>query len=904
MLILAAQSEDEQPPAHIQRTLALFARSAQPIVLAPFSPELTHSLLASVFGEVPNLELVARRVHEITVGNARDIMALAHHLVAEGAVRYEAGAWALPNRLSATDLPASMAEGLTRRLRKLSPEARSLAYAISREPGFGFARAECKLLLGDPSHAVLEAALQRLVEEAVLSVRGGHYQCVQRSWIAPLAEVLSDEEKRVVHQCLAQIFQLRNDGFRHAAWLLRAGEHEHALTVLTEFALSSRAITDKDPAAFSALLRALPEDWLQICDEALALYERLERPARERFALLSRMSGFIGRAGLEVNGVRALRALLQQLEHESGLDCFQRMPADIAPAARIPTALGMANARYLSLPEHARVLDPGAAIKELVSALVAALGSIATTSDFSAFRSLPSLAPITPLAPSILLVHQLAQGLGYRLGGRSEDALSTYEALLERLEQPDRAGLEPSYHFHTKVRVMGAVGTLEATLGRASCLRWVEQVEGAAQYEHVGAVISYLYHLWQGNHREARHFRRRFEMLQLELNSTTDMQYVFSELCAGALTSNMTEVRRAADALEPLASLHVAAHAGLRFARGEYHRIRGDLPAALEELEQALALMKPGEHLVWANAAGAHVRVLSEMGRDEEARALGDAYLAAADAQALGYVKNYIRCPLSRSFAKLGDEARALALAQAAIDVCDALGMTGVNAELAYEAYVRIASAAGDLTRVESQLARCSAVFRRGLAQNANDQAAEQRAREGAGAPFELASWQALTSTFSTCLLECRTLSERAERGLGFVMEHLCSSGGTVYLSTADGLARVASLGDVADDEILRPWALEQLEREHAKQHTVVVTQAMLETLAAGDPDASESHASDFDSYTPVLLAHYDERGFSTTGIMLLRGSLCSPLEDAARLGAELSLRLSQVASASALHGS
>lgn len=898
MLVVVTQPDDQTPPLQNQGALRLLARVAAPLAIDLLSPELTQSLLGSVFGEVPNLELVSRYVHQTAGGSPRDAMALAKHLVAEGAVRYEAGSWSLPSRLSTAALPPNMAEALRQRVQKLSTRARIVAYAVSREPTLAFGAADLNLLVADASPAQLAQVLKELVTEEILSCAGEQYRCVQQSWVAPLASSLSDAEKRAAHLGLAQLFVPRDDGFRHAGWLLRAGEHERALSAMAEFCEASLAKTHASPAAFHAMLQKLPEGWLETCEEALALYEQHKRPQRERFALLNRMAGFISRAGHEVVGFAHVATLLAQLAQDSGLDDLASIAADLPPAQRIQQAIGLAKERYLRTDERTRVFDPGTALKELARGMVTAMGNIATTSDYAALRSLPSLAPLVPLAPSFQLAHQLVQGLGHRLVARTEEALAVYDSLLKRVEQPDRAGLDPSHHAHIKMRVIGSMGTLEASMGRASCLRWAEQVDDAPGYDHVGALTRYLYQLWQGNPREARRFRRRFELLQLETNAYMDLQHVFSELCVHALVSDMTGVRRSVHALESVAATNLGARAGAHYGRGEYHFIRGDLSAALSEIEQALALMEPGQHMMWANAAGAHVRVLMDLERYEEARSYGERYLTSAEAERLGYVQNYIRCPLSLALSKLAQHDRARELAAASVAVCRALDISGLNAELAHETLVLVALAAGERDEAERSMPHCSAPFRMAVARRSEGTYRRRSLPTPEDASEGLSTDHDLRTAFSSCFVDCRTLAEHAEAGLDFVRRHFNAKGGVVYLRRGDQLVRVATTGEHDDDSVLRPWTLRHLQREESAQVTDMITGGDSDQVAEQEEPGMEADAPDavkLDSYIPIPLAHYDENGFALTGIMALRGAPSTYVGEAVKLGAELSRTLGEL---------
>src|SRR5207248_1320509 len=105
------------------------------IQLALLSSGDTEQLLRSVFGDVPNVGLLAFRLHDLSGGNPRDIMQLAGHLIDRRVVRYERGVWTVPEAFDSRDLPATMAQSLEGRVAELSEGAREIACALSLAVG-------------------------------------------------------------------------------------------------------------------------------------------------------------------------------------------------------------------------------------------------------------------------------------------------------------------------------------------------------------------------------------------------------------------------------------------------------------------------------------------------------------------------------------------------------------------------------------------------------------------------------------------------------------------------------------------------------------------------------------------------------------------------------------------------
>jgi tRNA A-37 threonylcarbamoyl transferase component Bud32 len=78
VVVVTAQTD---APATSQRALALLSQTGARIKLRNLSSEDTEKLLTSVFGEVPNIRLLADRLHAVSEGNPRTIMQLAQYLL-------------------------------------------------------------------------------------------------------------------------------------------------------------------------------------------------------------------------------------------------------------------------------------------------------------------------------------------------------------------------------------------------------------------------------------------------------------------------------------------------------------------------------------------------------------------------------------------------------------------------------------------------------------------------------------------------------------------------------------------------------------------------------------------------------------------------------------------------------
>jgi hypothetical protein len=297
--------------------------------------------------------------------------------------------------------------------------------------------------------------------------------------------------------------------------------------------------------------------------------------------------------------------------------------------------------------------------------------------------------------------------------------------------------LQVSEHALTQVRITLSLGASEAALGLARCRERIEVVVREPEYETQALMLHQLYQLWQGDGDGAAETQRTLELRKGEhAHHGFEGQHLLSELCAYALADDLTHIKQATDTAASHARIYAAWVPVLHYGRGEYHRIRGDGEAALAELQKALSLMPQERHQLWANAVGAELRVLIELRRYAEVVTRAKKYLARSSELGLGYVRSYIRMPLSVALSALGEAAAAEIIAQGVVDDFLALGSTGLNLALAYETRARVALAADDASTFQ-RCATLSAEQWRGGTKRLLDARYAQRAAERAAEPMD-----------------------------------------------------------------------------------------------------------------------------------------------------------------------
>lgn len=893
-LAVVATSETGAP-ATAPSALKLFEGAAASMEVTNLSPSDTEDLLRSVFGDVPQLQAVAHKLHAISQGNPRDTLQLAQYLVDKEVARYRAGAWTLPARFNDGDLPASMALALRAQIDALEPVARRLARLIALAMDRDLAFEECATLFADVPAKRVHDRLDDLVAGQLLERDGDHYRVSHSGVYVALEQSLTGDEARRIHRLLAQLFARRGDDeLRRALHLFRADDGEAGLDILVPYAQDSQARTDNRPLEYLKLVQSLPDTWFDVYCHAIALGEKLGRPAHQLFILRNRLAGLVSVMGATSSlSHPQVLALLSYLAHASGLTDYTALDPSLPAGERLKRAFELAGERYRANPEQMRGLDPGTALKYLVRTQIVCGGMAALALDYVFWSQLPSLAPFAPLSPAVALVETLIEGVGARLSGRPERASVLYRQVIDRTDQPDRAGLDESNHRFTRFGVMSALGIMEAGMGFHSCLDWADLVEQEPLHVVNALQIRILHQLWQGRVRDADRLRERVELLRIESSSRQigDGLHLLMQLVAHAMSDDLTRLKHALDEVHAFADRHPAWHPVAQYAMGEYQRIRGDHASAVLHLRVTIDFVSCGTHQIWAFAAGAYINVLCTLGRASEARDFGVQCLATAEHAELGYLTHYIRMPLAVACAEMGEYERAAELADATIASFRTLGSDGLNLVLAFEVRARVAILARDTEAYEAYARECAQQCRAAGSRVLGAKyerlvriATTASVHVSNAAPDHLLA--TLTGTqLTSVLVGCDRPNDRAERVLSLLLRRSGSEAGYLYLIGDHGAELVAQAGPNEPPLGLPSIVCEFIDAE-VHERDLVTRSLEYEDVPAKNSLWPAAHG---DPYQLVLLSHQMSRGFVVSGVAALVVKAGAPFAHPGSLASHLS---------------
>jgi tRNA A-37 threonylcarbamoyl transferase component Bud32 len=834
--------------------LGLLREIGHRTLLAPLSTEQTEALIRSVFGNIDNVALVARWIHEVSEGHCRPAMELVQHLVDRQVARYQAGSWALPHSLDDGDLPRTLSAARAARVALLGVDARELGEALSLTDPALLSLQDYPALTVHGGHARTYRALDELLGTGILVAAAERYLFSQRSWTDLFSAPLSAERKRELHERLARVAAHARNPTRLARHLMEAGEVRGAIELLLQ--LRKNSVESCTPAA------------LRLLEQAITQGEVLGMPLQTRLELCILLVGISSHFGDHQRFSRYAPVLLEQLKRDSGLDDWYALGDRLPPAERLGAAFNKTQQRYDATPEAERGFAPIDAIPKLARLCSSFSIMAAGANEPELVLSLPSLLPFAPLSPAIAVVEQMLEAMRHTLTSRTNSALALYCAVFDRLNQPDRAGLDELAHHMLRLGALRAIGSLEAVMGIPTAIERVAELEELPEHRANAWRIHRLAHMMQGNAEEAQRAQRRAELQELENGQPRPDNPALADLIVHVLAEHLLGVKQATERLAHDAEVYPGLRCVLQIARSHYRRLQGDYEGALKELAPVLRSAEHGVDNNWLMAVSAQVAALTALGRHQEAAIVALEYSAIC--ARMGIIPRLLVRPVIEALARGGRVQEALELADASIADARAYKARGLGIGPLFEARARVALAMGDDAGFGAYAERCALEYRRGKSSTLSaryERLILEAQREGVTVSNHLihaADWEASAPstteessahTIRSRLLECAE-PKRALYTLTVLLEQTGAEIGHLYAWRGGLLERLVSLPG-GDAPVGLAQVLERhLQRalESSEQATVVVRTKVAETSPPSESVTawtdSEGHC-----YEPLVLA-------------------------------------------------
>jgi tetratricopeptide (TPR) repeat protein len=452
---------------------ALVAR-ARCLRLHRFSREETLALLQSLFGPVPNVELLGNWIHDVTTGFPMQIMELARHFVIEKVVRFVDGMWVLPPSVPQDSLKRNLAATLSARAAALPPAERALAEALSVRRGH-LSLTLCMRLSDDKDTRALFRTLDELVAKGVLVSGANGYHFGQDALREVFLRRLSPKRARRLHRRLGEALLQYDSGspsdLIEAGYnLIRGGAEMRGADLIASVAKSLHTRGATTIAALPAI------------EAALEVYEHWGRPARDCLRLRTVLASALDKRTTALYADGTLQALCAA----AGGERARAIEPWLGKRARFVVGFAATQGRYWLTPRAQRGPRPQVALIAFFRVAFSVLSVRSASMDADGLERMVVLAQrLQHAGPLPALVAQTFDAQLRALRGDIENARSCSYALIARLESEPgwlRAASPATVSAITAIVHIGA-GMLEAqySLHSDNALAVVEALKALAQ---------------------------------------------------------------------------------------------------------------------------------------------------------------------------------------------------------------------------------------------------------------------------------------------------------------------------------------------------------------------------------------------------------------------------------------
>jgi hypothetical protein len=501
-----------------------------------------------------------------------------------------------------------------------------------------------------------------------------------------------------------------------------------------------------------------------------------------------------------------------------------REDKESAPEQRLTHALQTAYQRYMATPETERVYAVDEAIRLLAEYVVYSIALASRAADVCLLRELPAvLEPFAVLSPVLDAIWNNAIATySSAFECDHEAAHARWTEVLAKLDAI--SGSEMQHIEPIRNAVVYALSITKLQLGLRSMDELVARLD-PDPYQSVAAMtLRRVARLQQGDYRGADTYRRRAELLALELRWP---QMFKSTLLVEAWTyhriGDLAGLREVIEQLRELALHYPGWVPSVGCVEGAFHQVRGDFQAASGKYEECLALATTDEQGaftlgLWIIAQTGLAESLFELGRLEDAQRVATVGIELCVARKLSNASVDLVRVLALSEGKLGHTDAAGARLDALIAQQQALGTTGLRIGLSYEARARIALWKGDaegfehFARLTAQEYRHGARSPLGARYERLLNEAKRLGMRGGQALSELTGSSVISShalmTQDLLTIVARNMtgksraSERAEAALSLLCASRNATAGHLYLCSDSGLVLSASRGPAAGAEL------------------------------------------------------------------------------------------------------
>ncbi|HKP58569.1 MAG TPA: protein kinase [Polyangiales bacterium] len=852
----------------------LLEQRADRLELAPLEATDARLLLTSVFGEVPQLDMLATLLNSSARGNPRDLMDAAQRIVDAQLVRYSGGQWfitAEPARISAClERPSDVRS----RLAQLPAAGRVLLALLALDRDHRLREADYAALCPEHDVASLHWALNDLLRERWLVRAEDAHHFVRASDQRGVEAALAPEHRATLHLGIARHLESsQRDPVYEVYHFVQGQRAELAHAAMARYI----DMADKNPQRVRAAIE-------------LDMVERMvELGASQGWPLplltLYRMQSMLLAAafGIWERALPQADATLQALSEFAGLRDYHAL-AQLPAAERLQAALGAAQERFAAAAPGTHPLPPINAVRALTRVSTIAAASAYWMTEPGAFDRIPSLAPLLPLSPALSLTERIVNAFRALVTGQEWTGWDAFKQLFADVRAMPEAQLDARNRYTLELVVLSPVCFRDARHAAASTLQHCAAL--AAKQPDQAQNYAMLYHMVMGDAVAAEHARGQCELSTLRAGATSDARSTRLQVSSilFPLTSDLMALKRLCGELEEVRQQRPGWRFGSEIIAAHALRCQGKLEQALLHIERTLAEL-PAAHLEFAPCAQAHVWILSDLGQHEAAVSEGMRHRDKA--RALDIPTAWLDVLIAEALSRTERHDEAERLWQDALTALQGRAIGGVHLGFAFEVGARVARARGDMAMFGERCDQCAQFYL-----NGSDAALAARYRRLIAEPTAEPEQYpyADVGAVHTALSQCGNRGERAAQASALLRDQAQSSEALIFGIRAGRLEPLDA--DSGVDDAVLGMVQSYLTQELAADSQITRTAAAGSLDDLGESEVVSRCEIAGCSYMPVLLHARDDQGPFVVGVALLRSEGSENLAGYQRLVPNLSKAL------------
>lgn len=608
-------------------------------------------LILSLFGSVPNVERVGKRLYEITRGNPQHCMELVRHLADREVVRYVDGFWVLPTEISGDELPKDTIQTIQARAQDTSPEAQMLVEALCVYRG-RIPVELCLALFQVEQQQDVFSALEELLALGILVSSDEGYSFAQESFREGLLRGLDRDRRREAHLRLGETLMALNpvqfeDRIETGWQLLQGGDVDRGADLLvktaSKLALNGIALATAVPALEAAL-------------------EVFEKKKRSKSICLKLRSIIVNSCYLfdyklaDRYGDRTIEPLFRY----SGLALAERFAAFVGRRFGLYLGITLAALKHIMTPRDKRGPNPKRAMAYFLLCLPPLLGVRALGLDVEKVKRLFKYAkPLLGFGSkhSARAIYLFCNAIRFQVLGRESEQHRTCIEGIELLR--DRTACT-HLNNHQRNNVLSglllSLGINESYREESQALRIAEELDmiGSSQANLYADQVRLMHHMNRGEKDLAEAQRRKVEMHAVRGGITWQVEFWSAPIEAYIrfLEYDVVNQKRMVEVLVRLCRHMISLEPYLKLVNGGYLFHRGRYVEALQLIEQQKDAYKPRQIIGWGVFYDLLASALLESGAYERAEKICIDGLSHLESDDLEYGTMYLGLELIRARAK------------------------------------------------------------------------------------------------------------------------------------------------------------------------------------------------------------------------------------------------------------